>query len=290
MVGLGRGGARRGARSRGGILVLDQFEEYFLYHGDDESGALLHDLPELLGDTRVNVLVSVREDSLARLDAFKARIPSVFGNQVRLEHLDRDAARSAILGPIARWNELTDDPVEIEPALVEAVLDEVTREGDRIEAPYLQLVLDRIWHSERAEGSRLLHLETLRGLGGAATIVRDHLQGALAGLDADEQDVAASMFEHLVTPSGTKIAHRASDLAEYANVPEESLRRVLAAVTRDRIVHSVDGSDRYEIFHDVLAEPIRGWRDQRRLNERLALGAASRLVVLAGLALWRSPS
>ena len=83
-------------------LVLDQFEEYFLYHGDDDSGALLHDLPELLGDTRVNVLVSVREDSLARLDAFKARIPSVFGNQVRLEHLDREAARSAILGPIAR--------------------------------------------------------------------------------------------------------------------------------------------------------------------------------------------
>jgi WD40 repeat protein len=268
-------------------LILDQFEEYFLYHGeDDEPGALLHDLPELLRESRVNLLVSLREDSLARLDAFKARIPSVFGNQVRLEHLDRDAARSAILGPIARWNELTDDPVEIEPALVEAVLDEVTRDGDRIEAPYLQLVLERIWHSERDEGSRLLRLETLRRLGGAEAIVRDHLHGALAGLDADEQDVAANMFEHLVTPSGTKIAHRAPDLAEYANVPEDSLRRVLAALTRDRIVHSVDGSDRYEIFHDVLAEPIRGWRQQRRLErERAAArGRQRRLVALAALA------
>ena len=281
-------------------LILDQFEEYFLYHGeDDEPGALLHDLPELLRESRVNVLVSLREDSLARLDAFKARIPSVFGNQVRLDHLDRDAARSAILGPIARWNELTDDPVEIEPALVEAVLDEVTRDGDRIEAPYLQLVLERIWHSERDEGSRLLRLETLRRLGGAEAVVRDHLHGALAGLDADEQDVAANMFEHLVTPSGTKIAHRAPDLAEYANVPEDSLRRVLAALTRDRIVHSVDGSDRYEIFHDVLAEPIRGWRQQRRLeHERAAARGRQRrlvaltavaffsLAVVAGLAVW----
>ncbi len=281
-------------------LILDQFEEYFLYHGeDDEPGALLHDLPELLRESRVNVLVSLREDSLARLDAFKARIPSVFGNQVRLDHLDRDAARSAILGPIARWNELTDDPVEIEPALVDAVLDEVTRDGDRIEAPYLQLVLERIWHSERDEGSRLLRLETLRRLGGAEAVVRDHLHGALAGLDADEQDVAANMFEHLVTPSGTKIAHRAPDLAEYANVPEDSLRRVLAALTRDRIVHSVDGSDRYEIFHDVLAEPIRGWRQQRRLErERAAARGRQRrlvaltavaffsLAVVAGLAVW----
>jgi WD40 repeat protein len=282
-------------------LILDQFEEFFLYHADDGdgAGALLHDLPELLREPRVNVLVSLREDSLALLDAFKARIPSVFGNQVRLEHLDRDAARSAILGPISRWNELADESVEIEPELVEAVLDEVTRDRDRIEAPYLQLVLERIWHAERSAGSRVLRLETLRAIGGAATIVRDHLQGALRALDSEEQDVAASMFEHLVTPSGTKIAHRAPDLAEYAHVPEASLRRVLGSLTRDRIVHSVDGSDRYEIFHDVLAEPIRDWRQERRLEqERLAaqrrqrrlyvVSAASllALAVVAVLAVW----
>src|SRR5205823_12649248 len=142
-------------------------------------------------------------------------------------------------------------------------------------------------------------VETLHRLGGAATIVRDHLHGALDELDAEEQDVAASMFEHLVTPSGTKIAHRAPDLAEYANVPEDALGRVLVALTRNRIVHSVDGSDRYEIFHDVLAEPIRAWRQQRRLErERLAARRRQRrlyvvsvvslvaLAVVAGLAVW----
>lgn len=289
-------------------LILDQFEEYFLYHGDDdEPGTLLHDLPELLSESRVNVLISLREDSLARLDAFKARIPTVFGNQVRLEHLDRQAARRAILGPLARWNELADDRVEIEPELVDAVLDEVVAghvEGrapdrDRIEAPYLQLVLEQIWTTERAAGSQLLQLETLRQLGGARTIVRDHLHGALDALEPHEQDVAAGMFEHLVTPSGTKIAHRAPDLAQYANVPEDTLRRVLTTLTHDRIVHSVDGSDRYEIFHDVLAEPIRAWRQQRRLaRERhaarqrqhrlvaVAVAALVALAVVAGLAVW----
>jgi WD40 repeat protein len=292
-------------RAPEGYLILDQFEEYFLYQGDaDEPGTLLHELPDLLHETRVNVLISLREDSLARLDAFKARIPGVFGNQVRLEHLDRAAARAATLGPIRRWNELSGESVEIEPELVDAVVDEVAVEGqsrdrERIEAPYLQLVLERIWESERAAGSAVLRLGTLRALGGAGAIVRDHLDLALDALDRSEQDVAASMFEHLVTPSGTKIAHRAPDLAQYADVPEDTLRHVLTMLARDRIVHSVDGSDRYEIFHDVLAEPIRAWREQRRLERerdtarrrqrRLAVVAGASLValaVVAGLALW----
>ena len=102
--------------AREGYLILDQFEEYFLYQVD----VLERELPDLLRDSRVNVLISLREDALAELNSFKARTPAVFANQIRLEHLDRAAARDAVLGPVARWNELTDDDVEVEPALVEA--------------------------------------------------------------------------------------------------------------------------------------------------------------------------
>jgi WD40 repeat protein len=273
-------------------LILDQFEEYFLYHGaEDGEESLLRDLPELLRDTRANVLIALREDSLAQLDAFKARIPSVFANQIRLDHLDRAAARAAILGPLGRWNELIEDHVEIEPALVDAVLDEVAVAGraghDHIEAPYLQLVLERLWDTERLAGSGVLRLETLRRLGGASTIVRDHLRDALAGLEPGEQDVAAAVFEHLVTPSGTKIAHGVADLADYAGVKESALRRVLERLTRERIVHSVDGSDRYEIFHDVLAEPIQAWRQERRLERERAAARRRqrRLIAVAAVAL-----
>ena len=218
------------------------------------------------------------EDSLARLDVFKAQIPNVFANQVRLEHLDREAARSAILGPLERWNELTAESVEIQPELVEAVLDDVTRDPDRIEAPYLQLVLERIWNAERAEDSHVLRLETLLGLGGAATIVRDHLRDARVARRR-RAGRGGKHVRYLRTPSGTKIAHRAPDLAVYADVPEDALRRVLSKLTRERIVHSVDASDRFEIFHDVLAEPIRDWRLHRRIErERLVARRRQRLV------------
>src|SRR5262249_4567713 len=62
------------------FLILDQFEEYFLYH---DRGPLHERLPELLANPRVHVLMAVREDALARLDAFQARIPSVFANRLR---------------------------------------------------------------------------------------------------------------------------------------------------------------------------------------------------------------
>ena len=75
--------------------------------------------------------------------------------------------------------------------------------------------MERVWDEERARGSRVLRRSTLAELGGAGAIVRDHLDRALAVLDAEEQDAAARMFEHLVTPSGRKIAHRASDLAQF---------------------------------------------------------------------------
>jgi hypothetical protein len=212
-------------------LVLDQFEEYFLYHENERGpGTLAEELPEALrrAGLRVNFLIGIREDSLASLDAFKARIPNLFGNSLRLDRLERRAARAAILGPLERYNELVaaGDGVEAESELVEAVLDEVAagrvdlglsgrgavgeEDSDRIEAPYLQLVLERLWEVETSRNSHRLRLETLRELGGAAHIVEDHLERAMAELSPDEKDAAAAMYNHLVTPSGTKIAHRAA--------------------------------------------------------------------------------
>src|SRR5262249_30270628 len=159
--------------------------------------------------------------------------------------------------------------------LIEAVLGEVAvgrvqlggsgrgsigngRSSDQIEAPFLQLVLERLWETESDAGSRRLRLETFRRLGGAASLVRDHLEHAMEALTPEECEAAAAMYHHLVTPSGTKIAHRVGDLARYADVDEAQAASVLGKLARERIVRgsSEDGlaTARYEIFHDVLAD------------------------------------
>src|SRR5439155_3198918 len=100
----------------------------------------------------------------------------------------------------------------------------------RIEAPFLQLVLMRIWDEEHAVGSRLMRLETLERLGGAERIVRTHLDQVLDTFSRRERNIAAKAFRFLVTPSGTKIALQPNDLAAYAGVRPERLEPVLAAL------------------------------------------------------------
>src|SRR6185437_12083581 len=101
--------------------------------------------------------------------------------------------------------------VDVEAELVEAVLDQTSAgrvdlggegrggvgDGDgRIEAPYLQLVMQRLWEAERDAGVRVLRSSTLESLGGAEEIVRAHLEHALDALDPAEKDMAATVFKY----------------------------------------------------------------------------------------------
>ena len=286
------------------FLLLDQFEEYFLYHGTE--GPMSNALPDLLQrpGLRATILIVLRDDALAELDAFADRVPGLFANLLRLDRLDRDSARDAIVGPLGRYSELTGEEYRAEPELVEAVLDEVAagrvdfsgaseteHSREHVEAPFLQLVLERLWAEEQANASHVLRLATLRGLGGAEPIVREHAQGALERLPAAAQAGAARVVRQLVTSSGTKIAHTAADLAEYADIGPGELQPLLDTLVRERIIRGVDGAadrtPRYEIFHDVLAAPVLAWRSGYELErERLAARRQRRrLRAIAGAAL-----
>ena len=103
------------------LLVLDQFEEYFLYHPDEDGdGTLAVELPRAVmrENLRASFVVSIREDAYTQLDRFEGRIRNLFGSNFRLEHLDEPAARRAIEGPVERYNELLPDgdgPYAVEP-------------------------------------------------------------------------------------------------------------------------------------------------------------------------------
>jgi WD40 repeat protein len=294
-------------------LILDQAEEFFVYQGEDATFDV--DLARIVGEPlRVNVLLSLREDSLAKLDRFKPRIPFVYANSLRLDRLDREEGRTAIVRPVERWNELEGATVAVDSRLVEAVLDGVRAGGIEqggglgqvdgngrpasVEAPYLQLVMQRLWDVERAAGSQELRAETLEELGGARQVVADHLELAIADLTPEQQDVAAHLFTFLVTPSGTKIAHHLPDLAEYAGISEAEAAPVVETLSRHRILRP-DEAGRTEIFHDVLAAEVLGWRRgyaavraleqeraaSRRRHRRLAWIAGGAVVAFLAMSL-----
>jgi formylglycine-generating enzyme required for sulfatase activity len=291
------------------FLLLDQFEELMLYH---RSGAQAEEFDSLLArivnrdDLAANVLIGIREDALSRFDQrFSIRIADLLANTLPLEHLNNEAARRAILQPLRVFNEkhaLDSDGYSMEPELAEEILRQVqprqfAEAADeraagsgpgQVETPFLQLVLQRLWTEETRHDSRRLRLETLRQIGGALQIVDKHVNDVLAGLPrGQDREIAAKMFRYLVTPSRSKIAQDTESLVGYGEAPEAEVRPVLSWLSdkpESRILRRLDTPERYEIFHDVLAQPILDWRkkyfaERERIEESRK---RRRLLVLAG--------
>ena len=177
-----------------------------------------------------------------------------------------------------------------------------------MEAPYLQLVLERLWEVERERGSE----RAARRDAGRARRRRADRRGAprarAAGLDAGERDLVARLFNHLVTPSGTKIAHAVDDLARYAargsgaagaGARARWTRRVFSAASRADAAGRRGTRSSTTCSHRPCSPGARGtrpngrWsgsgRRRRRRHRRVAVVAAVALVALAGtmaLAVW----
>jgi CHASE2 domain-containing sensor protein len=283
------------------LLILDQFEQYFLYHPSAQASPFDEELAAVIahGDLRLRCLISLREDALVELDRFKDEIPDIFDNRLRLNPLTEPAALEAIRRPVDRCNELRSPAqprVELERGLAEEVVGQLrdvvplrrgrgrgalTRPperlageeqaepeqpmgGGRIEPAHLQLVMQALWAAERAAGSSCLRIDTLAAIGGCAEIVRSYVGGALDGLPPKERAVAARTIRYLVTPSGTKIAHTPTDLSAYVELPRARVAMTLERMSGLRILRPLapaEDSDegRYEVFHDLLVEPILDW-------------------------------
>jgi hypothetical protein len=87
------------------LVILDQFEEYFLYDRTG-TGAFAREFPEAVNRSGLaaNFLVSIREDALARLDRFKDRIPELFENYLRWTGLT-ESAKLPIEKPLERYRD-----------------------------------------------------------------------------------------------------------------------------------------------------------------------------------------
>jgi Tfp pilus assembly protein PilV len=271
------------------LLMFDQFEEYLLYHREEDSHAFDAELARIINRSEVgaNVLIGLRDDSLSKLNRFSKRIPNLLGNTLQLRRLTPEAARRAITGPIEKYTAQfpNERPTRIEPSLVAEVIEDVkigriipsvsggiggvqaSEDVGLIETAFLQLVLTELWREASAKpGDRVLDSNTLKTLGGADAIVRRHVDRELGKLDENGQAIAAKLFQHLVTPSGAKYALNTDDLVDLAERPREQVLPVLKALADARLLRRIESSNRYEIFHDAFAEALLEWRKEYLLK------------------------
>ncbi len=285
------------------LLILDQFEQYFLHHPPAQAQGFERGLAAAIKrqDLRLGCLISLREDALASMDRFKPHMPNLFANRMHLRGLSEAAALEAICRPVERcneWRAARQQPIALEPGLAQKVVRQlqgllaplargrgapiVPADGDGdvarpIEPAHLQLVMQALWERETSSGSHTLRRATLDAMGGCEQIIRSHVAASLADLPAGERALAARAIYYLITPSGTKIAHSASDLAKYVHAPQARVAQTLEHLCEVRVMRPLppaEGSQerRYEVFHDVLAEPMLAWRasfEARRLAARM---------------------
>lgn len=287
------------------LIVLDQFEDFFLHpEFMTGEGSFGEEFPKAVNnkELHVNYMISLRDDALSKLDFFKGKIQDPMKNTLRLLHLDRAATSEAICKPLEKFNEITGGSFKIEEGLVEKLLDDLQVDkvkfdtqgqaavnqveaakseahtagnGYRVETPYLQLVMERLWKDSNTQDEKQLTLDTLeKKLGGVQKIVETHLDQVMNQFNEEDKELAAEFIHFTVTRSGAKIPWDVNDLADFAEltdrkqVIERILRQLSTGETRIfKVVPNRQNpqSPFYEVSHDALGPAILSWR--RRIND-----------------------
>ena len=312
-------------------VILDGVEEYFLYHeGETGPGTFFSELPEAVKRPGLRASFLARDPrGRARASSIASRpasrtssattcgFPISTGKPQEAPSSAPSIATTSSSTPRSAWRST--------PDLADAVLDEVAAgrvdlgqagRGSRGGDARSTIASRRRTSSSSCAGcgrprrTRARARSARRRSRGSAARRRSFAPisaRALEPLTGEQKDIAAAVFNHLVTPSGTKIAHAVPDLARYADVSETELEPVLATLARERILRPAaadGGAPRYEIYHDVLGEAVLAWRAaprrgtgdraereraagrHRRLLAALGAGRAL-LAVMAGVTVLR---
>jgi hypothetical protein len=102
------------------VIILDQFEEYFIFSTSPFAEVLAdcyndHELP-------LKIIISLRKDYLSDLAGFKQYIPTIFYNDYWLKKMGKNELESAILKPIISMHEQSIHNITFDPALLNKII------------------------------------------------------------------------------------------------------------------------------------------------------------------------
>ena len=272
-------------------------EEYFSTTGATTVGRSRDALEDVL--TRptlpVHVLLGIRDDALADLDAFKRRVPGPVRQRPPARPprprggARRDRRPAASVTPSSGGPQVAAEPAArrgrrstrsrragssgISPG--RGLVEERERGAPRRGAVPAARAGAALGGRARSAARRVLRAATLEELGGAEPDRRGASRACARGPRRRGARSRRAALPSARDASGTKIAHAVDDLAATRRVDRRGSRMCCARsrTQRDRAARPRPRRrrpPRYEIFHDVLAAAVLAWRARHEAERALA--------------------
>lgn len=257
------------------VLVLDQFEEFFIRIREEDAAkaerrdAACREFASMLADLverargRLRILFGIREDFYAELEDFRFVFPEIDKHGFRLLPLTAYGARRAIVLPL----EYANPPIRYDQKLLNLLVDEVARSG--FDPLLLQIICTEVWRqaNESRPGTSELTVTDFERVGGVDAIFRRYVARAAAGPE-NQQLVVRVILDTLITAEQTKRVVRENDLVHggatgrlYIRARDEEVRDVLHQLVEGRLLRRLgEGREtRYELLHDRLVPEVKRW-------------------------------
>ena len=250
------------------IIILDQFEEFFIFWPEqDQRQPFIDTLADCYDDKAlpVRLIIALRKDYYSDLATFQVRLPHIFHNEYYLDVMTREEAQAAVTGPVEKLAR----PVAYEQALLDTLLDDLTRGG--MELPHLQIICTRL-HEALAEGETVITLASYEDLGRAEGVLGSYLNDVLDRLPSGGGAIAREVLKELVSSEATRRVLGYGTLAARVEAKGDELDGVLARLVDARLLRRDEGGGEitYEMAHEYLIEEIKKWIDLADLEFKQA--------------------
>lgn len=276
------------------LLVFDQFEEWVTLFEEGSAGQTVQEVRgahesianaicALLLDANlpVKVLISLREDYLAKLTPLFKQYPRLPDQYLRLAPLPGEQVCHVIRSPFESYPQRY--PREIDPSLAAAIqrqFIERSSSGD-VRFSEVQIVCRSLFDSGKSTEQLG---EFFERLGGVQGILEKYFDDALKSLKDEQREPAICLLTRMVTSAGTRNVIWEGDLLSRVEnedeIPRDLLKSTLDRLADDRTL--VLRSSRRDVsYYEIASEFLVGWigrkaKERERLVEQRKEGKKQR--------------
>lgn len=260
------------------LLIFDQFEEWITLFEESipgQSAAMTMSIKDSIKNAiisiinnnklPVKILITIREDYLAKLTPFFNECPYLPDQALRLEPLKKEQIYNAIRGPFEEYPDIYKEGISKELAkLIIAQLEEKSG-GFHINTTEVQIVCRKLMESGKKGNEVNVFFDKRNGVKG---ILVEYLESSLNSLSIEQRDPAIAILSKMVTAAGTRNVISKNDLIKRVEnedrmyLEEKIDSRLLTAVIEnlDKKCKLIKKEPRRDVYYyEITSEFLIEW-------------------------------